>query len=76
MTTTTYYNAKPTNISNIGEDLAGAKRHHFDTYENPEQKKKRQETNKKLKQVKEEGSKNDLPDLCTELESIINRALI
>lgn len=48
-----YYNAKPSNISNLGQDLKGAKRHNFDTYENPEEKKKKQQHNKMVKGLKE-----------------------
>ncbi len=31
-----HYNAKPSSVSNIGEDVLGAARHRNDTYENPE----------------------------------------
>ena len=31
METNTYYNAKPSNISNLGKDVSGAKRMNFDT---------------------------------------------
>lgn len=31
--TNTYYNAKPSNITNLGKDVSGAKRMNFDTYE-------------------------------------------
>lgn len=34
---TMYYNAKPSELGNIGEDVSGAARHRNDTYENPEQ---------------------------------------
>ena len=50
-----YYNAKPSKISNIGQDVAGAKRMNYDTYETEEQKEvKRQKraVNKRLKIVK------------------------
>ena len=32
------YNEKPSKLTNLGEDVLGASRHHFDTYENPEAK--------------------------------------
>ena len=32
-TTNEYYNAKPSNITNLGKDVSGAKRMNFDTYE-------------------------------------------
>lgn len=32
-----HYNARPSSVSNIGEDITGAARHRNDTYENPEQ---------------------------------------
>jgi hypothetical protein len=50
--TKTYYNAKPSQITNFGEDLTGAKRHNFDTYENVEEKKERKERNKSRKDLK------------------------
>jgi hypothetical protein len=40
--TTQYYNAKPSNISNLGVDLANAKRHNFDTYETTEEREARE----------------------------------
>jgi hypothetical protein len=33
-----YYNAKPSKISNLGEDVHGAHRMYFDTYETPEER--------------------------------------
>lgn len=42
------YNEKPSAIKNIGEDILGAKRHNFDTYENPELKAEK-ETKKRVK---------------------------
>jgi hypothetical protein len=44
-TTTQYYNAKPSNISNIGADILGARRHHFDTYESNEEKEHKKKNN-------------------------------
>jgi hypothetical protein len=52
METTTYYNAKPSNISNLGADVSGAKRMNFDTYENPEEKEQRKRKNKVDKALK------------------------
>lgn len=49
----TYYNAKPSNISNIGHDVAGAKRMNFDTYETTAEREARKSTNKNKKQFKE-----------------------
>lgn len=54
--TKTYYNAKPSNIGNIGADVSGAKRMHFDTYETTEEKEakaKRKATDKRLQANKE-----------------------
>ena len=52
-----YYNAKPCNISNIGADIAGAKRMHFDTYETDverEAKERRKAHDKGLRVIKEQ----------------------
>ena len=50
---TTYYNAKPSQIGNLGADVTGAKRMNFDTYENPQEKAKRKAQSKELKGLKE-----------------------
>lgn len=46
---TTYYNAKPSNVSNLGKDIQGAKRMNFDTYETTEERetRKRKSSNEK-----------------------------
>lgn len=49
---TTYYNAKPSNITNLGIDISGAKRMNFDTYESVEQKETRKRKNKTDKELK------------------------
>lgn len=52
-----YYNAKPSKISNIGKDVAGAKRMNFDTYETEEEretKQRKKALDKNLKGLKEE----------------------
>lgn len=51
--TITYYNAKPSNITNLGQDVSGAKRHNFDTYETTEQKEERRRVAKNDKAYKE-----------------------
>lgn len=38
-----YYNAKPSNISNLGLDVSGAKRMHFNTYETLEERESRKQ---------------------------------
>jgi hypothetical protein len=50
---TTYYNAKPSNITNIGADVSGAKRHNFDTYESTAEKEARKQSNRNDKEYKE-----------------------
>ena len=45
METNTYYNAKPSNISNLGKDVSGAKRMNFDTYETTEEREMRKQKN-------------------------------
>lgn len=47
-----YYNARPSAVANIGNDVSGAKRHHFDTYETEQEKKERQAANRALKNLK------------------------
>jgi hypothetical protein len=73
-----YYNAKPSSLSNIGADIAGAKRMHFDTYETDaerEVKERRKNVDKCLKVIKEEFKAEILKDApsSTELESLINQ---
>lgn len=51
---TGYYNAKPSNITNLGKDVSGAKRMNFDTYESSEQKETRKRKNASDKKLKEE----------------------
>lgn len=55
METIEYYNAKPSKISNIGKDIAGAKRMNFDTYETTEEreiKERKKVTDKRIAAVK------------------------
>lgn len=52
--TTAYYNAKPSNITNLGKDVSGAKRMNFDTYETTEEKATRKRKNASDKKLKEE----------------------
>lgn len=57
METKQYYNAKPSKISNIGIDVAGAKRMHFDTYETVEErqaKEARKVKDKRIATIKDE----------------------
>jgi hypothetical protein len=52
-----YYNAKPSKVANIGIDIAGAKRMHFDTYETVEErqaKEARKVKDKRIATIKEE----------------------
>jgi hypothetical protein len=51
--TTEYYNAKPSNIGNLGLDVAGAKRHNFDTYESTEERAAKKQKNSSDKVYKE-----------------------
>jgi hypothetical protein len=51
---TGYYNAKPSNITNLGKDVSGAKRMNFDTYESSEQKETRKRKNASDRKLKEE----------------------
>lgn len=60
--TNTYYNSKPSLISNLGLDISGAKRHNFNTYESDAEKKHRKETNKQLKNLKESLKKEVLSE--------------
>ncbi len=53
METTNYYNAKPSNISNLGKDVSGAKRMNFDTYETIQEKEARKQKNSTDKAHKE-----------------------
>lgn len=53
METNTYYNAKPSRITNLGLDVSGAKRMNFDTYESDAEREKRKQGNRDLKAVKE-----------------------
>lgn len=46
---TTQYNERPSSVANIGEDIQGAARHNFNTYENAEEKKARLKRNKEGK---------------------------
>lgn len=56
MQTTKMINEKPSKLSNLGQEVIGAKRHHFDTYDNPEKRaekeraKKQKDNRKNLKQ--------------------------
>jgi len=77
-TTNEYYNAKPSNISNIGADIAGAKRMNFDTYETDaerEVKARKKSIDKALKAVKEEFKAEILKEhpCPSELERLINK---
>lgn len=77
--TTAYYNAKPSNITNLGKDVAGAKRMNFDTYETTEEKATRKRKNASDKRLKEELKAAILSDspsrivitqlLCQQFES-------
>jgi len=48
-----YYNAKPSNIKNLGIDIRGAKRMNFDTYETTEEREKKKRINKTEKGFKD-----------------------
>lgn len=48
-----HYNAKPSKHGNLGEDIQGAQRHAFDTYENPEKKAAREQAKKIKNNTKE-----------------------
>ena len=64
------YNERPSKIANIGNDIKGAARHRFDTYETDEQRAKKEsdkELSKKLADLKKSYlSRSDLnrDDLC------------
>jgi hypothetical protein len=47
-----HYNAKPSKYANLGADILGAKRHNFDTYENPEVAKAKAAQKQSKKDVK------------------------
>lgn len=49
MQTKKYFNAKPSQISNLGADISGAQRMNFSTYENPEARKARATLNREKK---------------------------
>lgn len=67
-----YYNAKPSNISNIGADVSGAKRMHFDTYETDAEKEVRER-----KKALDNGLKVIKEQLKAEILSAVpNRELI
>lgn len=59
------FNAKPSKYSNLGEDIKGAMRHNFDTYENPE---------KKAEKERVKRAKNKLKDLKTNAISSLNES--
>lgn len=77
--TQAYYNAKPSNITNLGADISGAKRMNFDTYETSEQKETRKRKNasdKALKEALKLAILADIPDrkliaslICQQFES-------
>ncbi len=73
METQEYYNAKPSKISNIGKDVAGAKRMHFDTYETVEERQAREvkkATDKNIALVKTQ-LKNEVLSDCPSVETIM-----
>lgn len=47
-----YYNARPSKISNLGADVAGAKRMNFDTYETAQEKAERKAKDQALSDIK------------------------
>jgi hypothetical protein len=56
--TSKQFNEKPSKFKNIGSDIGGAQRHHFDTYENPEEAKKKAAIKREkniLKELKEKA---------------------
>ncbi len=64
-TNNAYYNAKPSNITNLGKDVSGAKRMNFDTYETTEQREIRKcknATDKKLKEALKQAILAESPD--------------
>jgi len=65
-----YYNAKPSNITNIGLDVSGAKRHNFDTYETSEERetRKRKASNDK---TQKEAYKNAILSESPDAQLII-----
>ena len=74
--TTEYYNAKPSNIGNLGLDVAGAKRHNFDTYESTEEraaKKKKASASKALKEELKEAVLAEYPNAETVAELLDKR---
>lgn len=77
--TQAYYNAKPSNIGNLGADVSGAKRMNFDTYETSEQRETRKRKNasdKALKEALKAAILAEVPDrsliaslICQQFES-------
>lgn len=51
--TTQYYNAKPSQVGNLGADVHGARRMHYDTYESGHEKQKRIAKSKEQKRLKD-----------------------
>ena len=65
--TNAYYNAKPSKVTNIGLDVSGAKRMHFDTYETDAEKEARKRFNTGLTDIKK-AIKSEV--LCTNPDRI------
>lgn len=61
-------NEKPSKLNNLGQDVAGAVRHNFDTYDNPEKRQER-ENAKKIKNAKTDLKQRaiDTLETCQEL---------
>lgn len=47
------FNERPSKYSNLGQDITGAKRHNFDTYENPEKKAEKERVKRSKNHLKE-----------------------
>jgi hypothetical protein len=59
-----YYNAKPSQITNLGQDVSGARRMNYDTYENPDVKKAKAIKAKNIKDLKSDIKASILSDNC------------
>lgn len=74
MENTEYYNAKPSKVSNIGKDVSGARRMHYDTYETLEErevKAKKKAVDSKIKAIKLE-IKNEVLSTSPDIYKIID----
>lgn len=73
MNTQEYYNAKPSKISNIGKDVSGARRMHFDTYETVEERQAKEVRKAKDKNIAslKENLKAEVLSASPKVETIL-----